>query len=131
MPRSEDERRGRVRRSDTHASAKAAADQLVIHGVRPSVNTVREYLGGGDRAIINEALGEWWQELGQRLSIAAATEQLWYAIQEEISRQLGASSVPEKATNTGRLHAELAAANQRIAQLETAVQQLAKAKEKI
>lgn len=54
------------RKGDTQAAAKAAADELLKEGIRPTQQNVRDRLGSGSITTINKALNAWWQELGDR-----------------------------------------------------------------
>jgi len=45
-----------------------AADQLLQQGTRPTQQNVRDLIGTGSLTTINKALGEWWQQLSQRMS---------------------------------------------------------------
>ncbi|MBY4677216.1 DNA-binding protein [Marinobacterium arenosum] len=55
------------RTSDTYQRTFEVADALMEQGIRPTQQKVREKLGSGSISTINKALGDWWQQLGQRL----------------------------------------------------------------
>lgn len=55
------------RPSNTYERVFSAADQLLEQGVRPTQQKIREQLGSGSISTINKALGDWWQQLGQRM----------------------------------------------------------------
>jgi hypothetical protein len=68
----------------------AAADTLLLEGVRPSIDRVRVRLGRGSPNTINEFMDVWWAKLGSRLrdlpghefphlpkSVATSLQQLW------------------------------------------------------
>jgi len=55
------------RPSNTYERVFQAADQLLEQGVRPTQQKIREQLGSGSISTINKALGDWWQQLGQRM----------------------------------------------------------------
>ncbi|MCP4595372.1 DNA-binding protein [Neptuniibacter sp.] len=52
---------------NTQELAKKAADELLMEGVRPTQQNVRDRLGSGSITTINKALSAWWLELGERL----------------------------------------------------------------
>ncbi|WP_409526470.1 DNA-binding protein [Nitrincola sp. MINF-07-Sa-05] len=52
----------------TREQVHQAADQLLQQGIRPTQQSVRELIGTGSLTTINKALGEWWQQLSQRMS---------------------------------------------------------------
>lgn len=52
--------------SETRARIYEIADQLLMDGVRPTQQNVRERLGSGSLTTINRALNEWWSLLGRR-----------------------------------------------------------------
>jgi len=76
------------RPSNTYERVFSAADQLLEQGVRPTQQKIREQLGSGSISTINKALGDWWQQLGQRMKdqrsvpglpepVSDAAQKLW------------------------------------------------------
>ncbi len=78
---------------DTRARVRSAADALLVEGIRPTVANVRARIGRGSATTINDALQDWWVELGERLAspdryalprpVMALAEQLWQAARGE------------------------------------------------
>ncbi len=56
------------RKTDTREKVFDAADQLLMEGVRPTQQSIRERIGTGSISTINKALNEWWQSVGERLN---------------------------------------------------------------
>src|SRR5690348_12706145 len=64
-PRAKEPRASRIR-------VWQAVEQIVQSGRRPTVEGVRERLGGGSPNSVTAYINEWYQELGSRLSTADA-----------------------------------------------------------
>lgn len=85
---------------DTRARVRSAADALLAEGIRPTVANVRARIGRGSATTINDALQDWWVELGERLAsperyalpqpVMALAEQLWQAARGEANGLLEA-----------------------------------------
>jgi hypothetical protein len=77
-----------------------AADALLRQGIKPSVASLREQMGGGSPNTLTPLLAKYWETLGQRLatgpealervpeSLARVTELLWRRAIEEARERL-------------------------------------------
>ena len=74
---------------DTQQKARKVADQLLMEGIKPTQQNVRERMGTGSITTINKALTTWWQDLGNRLKansehpmipdpVASTAAKLWH-----------------------------------------------------
>ena len=74
---------------DTQQKARKVADQLLMEGIKPTQQNVRERMGTGSITTINKALTVWWQDLGNRLKansehpmipdpVASTAAKLWH-----------------------------------------------------
>ncbi len=88
-----------------------AADALLRQGIKPSVATVREQLGGGSPNTLTPLLSKYWETLGQRVSagpeslervpesLARVTELLWRRALEEARERLKMLVEPDASMN--------------------------------
>src|SRR5450631_1343064 len=88
-------RYGRPTRGVTASDVERAADGLLRAGERPTIEKVRERLGGGSPNTINPLLDAWWRRLSARLdagpaalhrlpeSVAHVAEALWMQALDE------------------------------------------------
>ncbi len=86
-------------KSDTYNLALQAADKLLLSGVRPTQQNIRDELGKGSISTIHRALTDWWQALGPRVlekqqtpglpdSVSGAMIELWKLAMGEAQQQL-------------------------------------------
>lgn len=71
---------------DTQKTAQEVADQLLMEGVRPTQQNVRERMGSGSITTINKALNIWWKDLGQRLKANTSHPMLPDPVAESASK---------------------------------------------
>ncbi|WP_027856455.1 DNA-binding protein [Marinobacterium jannaschii] len=74
------------RKTDTREKVFDAADQLLIEGVRPTQQSIRDRIGTGSISTINKALNEWWQSIGERLNKDASRPDLPDQVIDSASR---------------------------------------------
>lgn len=82
-----------IQSPDTRGLVKEAATALLQEGIRPTVANVRARIGRGSAGTINEALKDWWEELGERLqnperqelpaAVLIAAQTLWHSALDE------------------------------------------------
>lgn len=73
-------------KNDTQKTAQEVADQLLMEGVRPTQQNVRERMGSGSITTINKALNIWWKDLGQRLKANTSHPMLPDPVAESASK---------------------------------------------
>ncbi len=71
---------------NTQELAKKAADELLMEGVRPTQQNVRDRLGSGSITTINKALSTWWIELGERLKASTSHPMIPDPVAESASK---------------------------------------------
>ncbi len=90
-------------KSDTYNLALQAADKLLMSGIRPTQQNVRDELGKGSISTIHRALTDWWQGLGPRVlekqqtpgipdSVSGAMADLWKLAMREAQQQLASQA---------------------------------------